>query len=897
MATRQYIGARYVPVFYTNSDGTAEWRGGVIYEPLTIVTWQGDSYTSRQYVPARINLDDAEYWARTGNFNGQIETYRAEVARYAAEVEGMLDEAKAYTDSKADDLEFSKVPFPVTDRLGTLGQVLSSNADGSTTWADPVIPDAEATAAAVDAWLDDHPEATTTVQDDSITNAKIRNNAIQDAKLAPYGVRNRVDNVVATIGSIYAENASYGSDMVYVPGTSNRLLTGFFKPQTAPFTVDANTGYQFRAFTHQLGLQPITVTGWSTTLTFSQVDRYIQFVVRKSNDADITPDEIEDAFATDLSGIPCMIPSMGLWNLAKDTADTVADVQSSVTGITSNVNAITKRIEGITNASGVYVEQASIASDGTYSHGVPTRILTGLMRFKTTPVTLTLAEGYSIRTASYDMSLNLVTIAGWTTSAVTVTRTDRYIRLLVRIPGDLPITPDMFDEAVTISTDDFVCLIPSVSLLNEIGDTNTSIDDTNTALDAYKAEVALQAQYGMNVNQVGNYDEVWEFGNWMYPSIQSLDKLRDRLFFTFGTHSGRAGIAQYDFDTKELTKTLLKENTAGEVDDHDIMGMRILSTGHIVCIYSGAHNLDKRMYVRYGLTPESIDVFSEVTAIDSAYLTTYCQLFEYAGHLWMFYRGSNTRWLYRYSDGITRDGIMRWSQEQVLISYSAQMYCTLKETTEPGTLRICCYTNPSQDDTAIRMCFFHLGNKTLYDVDNTTPIGLSATLTNITSLIPVPENNMVNRLFEAAITAPSDNKILFCRFTNEPNTSDGTYYVYDNGTILPVASCGTAIWIPKGQSGIVWCGTDKIVLGRGDSGNDKIEIYDYDVSTGATLSKVVASNARQQRGTNWYRTARPIVDDNQRVIAFWEGYYSPSTFNNSYPSARIYDIANDEMLV
>ena len=56
---------------------------------------------------------------------------------------------------------------------GTTGQVLRkrSNSDYAFEWAD--IPNAEEIANAVDDWLDDHPEATTTVQDGSLTEAKL----------------------------------------------------------------------------------------------------------------------------------------------------------------------------------------------------------------------------------------------------------------------------------------------------------------------------------------------------------------------------------------------------------------------------------------------------------------------------------------------------------------------------------------------------------------------------------------------------------------------------------------------------------------------------------------------------------------------------------------------------
>lgn len=69
---RQYIGARYVPLFAD----PAEWDNQRTYEPLTIVIHNGNSYTSRQYVPTGIDINNNEYWALTGNYNAQVEAYR-----------------------------------------------------------------------------------------------------------------------------------------------------------------------------------------------------------------------------------------------------------------------------------------------------------------------------------------------------------------------------------------------------------------------------------------------------------------------------------------------------------------------------------------------------------------------------------------------------------------------------------------------------------------------------------------------------------------------------------------------------------------------------------------------------------------------------------------------------
>ena len=57
-----------------------DWDKTKTYEPLTIVYHQGNSYTSRQSVPAGVDITNTTYWALTGNYNAQIELYRKETA-------------------------------------------------------------------------------------------------------------------------------------------------------------------------------------------------------------------------------------------------------------------------------------------------------------------------------------------------------------------------------------------------------------------------------------------------------------------------------------------------------------------------------------------------------------------------------------------------------------------------------------------------------------------------------------------------------------------------------------------------------------------------------------------------------------------------------------------------
>lgn len=90
MATRQYIGARYVPKF------GGSWNINTAYEPLTIVQdANGNSYTSKVKVPAGIQLSNTNYWYQSANFNAQIEQLRDDVQT------ALSDSADALTSANA----------------------------------------------------------------------------------------------------------------------------------------------------------------------------------------------------------------------------------------------------------------------------------------------------------------------------------------------------------------------------------------------------------------------------------------------------------------------------------------------------------------------------------------------------------------------------------------------------------------------------------------------------------------------------------------------------------------------------------------------------------------------------------------------------------------------------
>ena len=100
---REYIGARYVPIFGRKDEDTIEWDNTDYYEPLTIVLYQGNSYTSRQFVPIGIDITNTDYWAQTGNYNAQIELYRQETQRAVETAQEASDSVAELAESIQED--------------------------------------------------------------------------------------------------------------------------------------------------------------------------------------------------------------------------------------------------------------------------------------------------------------------------------------------------------------------------------------------------------------------------------------------------------------------------------------------------------------------------------------------------------------------------------------------------------------------------------------------------------------------------------------------------------------------------------------------------------------------------------------------------------------------------
>ena len=94
MSVREYIGARYIPLFAD----PIEWGSTTAYEPLTVVKNQGNSYISRQYVPEGVALTNENYWILWADFNAQLEQYRREVQQVDGRITANADAIAYYAE-------------------------------------------------------------------------------------------------------------------------------------------------------------------------------------------------------------------------------------------------------------------------------------------------------------------------------------------------------------------------------------------------------------------------------------------------------------------------------------------------------------------------------------------------------------------------------------------------------------------------------------------------------------------------------------------------------------------------------------------------------------------------------------------------------------------------------
>ena len=177
---REWIGPRIIPVFADE----VQWSDESNYEPLMMVQNQGETFMSRQYVPAGAPLPNVEngqestdYWVHMSNWNAQVEAYREEVMEYAQTVLGFSSDISDLQDALPI-AEFDSVNTvkAAIDAINTAITAITAN-DWVTTAR---IADSNVTTGKIN----DAAITTNKIADDAVTTNKIADGAITSDKIA-----------------------------------------------------------------------------------------------------------------------------------------------------------------------------------------------------------------------------------------------------------------------------------------------------------------------------------------------------------------------------------------------------------------------------------------------------------------------------------------------------------------------------------------------------------------------------------------------------------------------------------------------------------------------------------------------------------------------------------------
>lgn len=223
MSVRQYIGARYIPIFAD----PIQWDNTSSYEPLTVVMNLGTSYVSKQSVPAGIDIDNEDYWIAWADYNAQIEAYRTEVAAYNGRIEalenGVPIEDYSSENTVSDAIEAVDAKFGSSfSSEETVSDVIGGNFSSESTVADAIenIDDKIGGSYTSESTVTDAIDAV----DDKIGGSYTSESTVNDAIVK---TNELIDGDVILIGDSYAAGWTPDGDVTSWSNLVATYLSGF----------------------------------------------------------------------------------------------------------------------------------------------------------------------------------------------------------------------------------------------------------------------------------------------------------------------------------------------------------------------------------------------------------------------------------------------------------------------------------------------------------------------------------------------------------------------------------------------------------------------------------------------------------------------------------------------
>lgn len=677
-------------------------------------------------------------------------------------------------------------------------------------------------------------------------------------------IRSVADNIDVRFRTAVG-NGSYGQEQGGINGSGAegdstiRLRTGYLM-NPYPVSVSMASGFEFNAFRYGNDLTYSSSSGWSSSGTVAATnDGYVRLVVRKSAGTDIAVSEFNSAFSSGLSEFFHVIPN-------KLIVEKIEDVNSGLMDeIESEVGYFLSEIRYSTGAEEIIFNEMQYIVTNTDPVNMTPVPSTTVSPFKYAVIACSPGDKFLINGKGGEGP-----------------RLWCFVDSLYNRIGVSPSGVEYFDQCIIAPEGAAYCII-----------------NTRRSYPCYQIHAQTlanpdnYADFNLNINLFGLHDMCWEYQNWVFPQCVSCNRYRNQLLFGFvtgDTTRNYTGIASYDFATKEVTKTILKINRAK--DDHNLTAVRVLSTGKVLCAYSDGHNDGYNVFIRISKEQESIDRFEDAIKVPFEYKTSYAQVFEFSGNLYLFTRevvnASNNTWRWAYK--ISEDFGETWGEEQSFITANTQYYIQLTETNTPGVLMLCCYSNPAYSYTDIRVGYLHLDTLQLYQSDNSTLIGTTGIPFTDINIAVSPSSGKRLRLFNGLKADVGDIKFLYCEFTYNASAADGVYYVYDNGSSHEISIAGSNLLSPGIQLGIAWIDSENIAVARGGGGKDYLEIYSYNSQAGEAMRVKQVDMSNRENGV---RVARPMVDQDGRAIIYWKGFFNSTTYTDFFTDGRVYELESE----